>query len=195
MVIHFRQENAIFWYILYYFGGRFFFISSNVLRNIENGFWTQFLLHNSCYLSNDSVFSKNLYVFTHLHLFKWKNSSRCFLWNHMSGTLHIELKWDSELICNIWLSTSLSLVIVWMVFEVYLHFAVYWYNYNFFTNIFFNHLILTSKWDFFRIIFFGFWTTLFQVLFAKDRFNVSLVEVQKHLVSKSSICDNNIWPL
>jgi hypothetical protein len=101
MVIHFRQENAIFGYILYYFGGRFFSISSNVLRNIENGFWTQFLLHNSCYLSNDSVFPKNLYVFTHLHLFEWRISSRCFLWNHMSGTLHIELKWDNELICNI----------------------------------------------------------------------------------------------
>jgi hypothetical protein len=32
---------------------------------------------------------------------------------------------DNELICNIWLSTLLSLVIDWMVFEVYLHFVVY----------------------------------------------------------------------
>ncbi len=44
---------------------------------------------------------------------------------------------------------SSNLVIVWMVFEVYLHFAIYWYDYNFFINIVFNHLISISKWDFF----------------------------------------------
>jgi hypothetical protein len=133
---------------------------------------------------------------THLRLFEWKTSSKCFLWNHMNGTLHIELKWDNELICNIWLSISSNLVIVWMVFEIYLHFAIYRYDYNFFTNILFNHLISISKWDFFfTILLFGFWTTLFQVLFAKKCFNFSLVEAQIHAISKSSICDNNFWPL
>jgi len=34
-------------------------------------------------------------------------------------------------------------------FEVYLHFVVYWHVYKFSINIFFNHLILISKWDFF----------------------------------------------
>ncbi len=195
-LIHFRQEHVNFWYIFYYFGGNFFFISSSVLRNIENGFWAQILPHNSCYLSNDRAFKKKLYVFTHLSLFEWKTSSKCFLWNHISGILHIELKWDNELIYDIWLSTSSSLIIFWMVFEVYLHFAIYRYDYNFFINIFFNHLILISKWfSFCTILFFEFWPTLFQVLFAKNCFNFSLVEVQKHVVSKSSICDNNLWPL
>jgi hypothetical protein len=47
---------------------------------------------------------------------------------------------------------------------------------------------------FFTILFFGFWTTLFQVLFAKNHFNISLVEVQKHVVLKNNICDNNLGP-
>jgi hypothetical protein len=51
----------------------------------------------------------------------------------------------------IWLSvsSSSSLVILWMVFEIYLPFAVYHDDYNFFINIIFNHLISISKWDFF----------------------------------------------
>jgi hypothetical protein len=60
-------------------------------------------------------------------------------------------------------------VIVWMVFKIYLHFVVYWYDYNFFTNNYFS-LISISKWKFLTILFFGFWTTLFQVLFAKKPF-------------------------
>jgi hypothetical protein len=97
-----------------------------------------------------TIFSTHIYVFTHLCLFEWKTSFICFLWNHMNGILHITMKWDNELICNIWLSTSSSLIIVWMVFEVYLHFAIYHDNYKFFTNIFFNHLISISKWIFFH---------------------------------------------
>jgi hypothetical protein len=128
--------------------GAYFFISFSVLRYTKNGFLTQILQHNSCYLSNDNGFSKNLYVFTHSRLFEWKTSSRY-------GILHIKLKWDNELICNIWLGTSSNFLIVWMVFEIYLHFAKYWYNYKFFINIFFNHLISTSKWDFFYNSFFG----------------------------------------
>jgi hypothetical protein len=152
--------------------GANFFISFSVLKNIKNEFLTQIFQHNSCYLSNDSGFSKNLYVFTHLWLFEWKTSSK-------SGILHIKLKWDNELICNIWLSTSSNLLIVWMILKIYLHFAIYQYNY-----IFFNHLISTSKWDLFYNFFFGFWNTLFQVLFIRKCFNINLVEVQKHVVSK-----------
>jgi hypothetical protein len=144
---------------------------------------TQIFQHNSCYLSNDNGFSKNSYVFTDVCLFEWKNSSRC-------GILHIKLKWDNEFICNIWLNTSSNLLIVWMVFEIYLHFVVYRYNYIFFTNIVFNHLISTSKWDFLTIFFFGFWNILFQILFTKKCFSINLVEVQKHSF-KSSICDNS----
>ncbi len=55
----------------------------------------------------------------------------------------------TKLICNIWLSTSSSLVIAWIIFEVYLHFAIYRYDYNFFIYIIFNHLISISKWDIF----------------------------------------------
>jgi hypothetical protein len=146
--------------------GDFFFISFSVLRNIKNGFLTQILQHNSCYLSNDNGFSKKFYVFTHLYLTEWKTSSRF-------GILHIELKWDNELICNTWLSTSSNLLIVWMIFEIYLHFAICRYNYISFINILFNHLISTSKLDIFTIFFFGFWNTLFQVLFTKNHFNIN----------------------
>jgi hypothetical protein len=55
---------------LHYFGGKFFFISSSMLRNTQNGFLIQNFQHNSCYLSNDNVFSTNFYVFTHLCLFE-----------------------------------------------------------------------------------------------------------------------------
>jgi len=78
-------------------------------------FWHKAPNKTNCYLSNDSVFSTNFYVFTHLRLFEWKTLSKCFSWNHMSGTLHIKLKWGSEFICNIWLNTPSSLVIIWMV--------------------------------------------------------------------------------
>jgi len=105
--------------------------------------------HNFCYFSNDNVFSTNFYVLTHLCLFEWKISFKCFSWNHMNEILHIKLKWDNEIICNIWLSTSWSLVIVWMVFEIYLHFAVYHDDDHFCTNIIFNHLTSISKWIFF----------------------------------------------
>jgi hypothetical protein len=46
----------------------------------------------------------------------------------------------------------------------------------------------------FTILFFGFWTTLLQVLFVKNRFNINLVEVKEHVVFKNSICDNNLLP-
>jgi hypothetical protein len=45
----------------------------------------------------------------------------------------------------------------------------------------------------FSILFFGFWTTLFQVQFIRNPFNIDLVEVQKHIVLKSCICDNKLW--
>jgi hypothetical protein len=102
----------------------------------------------------------------------------------MSKTLDIELKWDNKFICNILLNTSSSLVIIWMVFEVYLHFVVYGYDYKFFINIFFILLISISKWDFFTILFFGFWITSIQILFEKDHFNINFVEVQKHNFKK-----------
>jgi hypothetical protein len=144
-MVHFEHENVSFW-VHVLFQGSFSFISSSILRNTSNGFLHKSLLQNSCYLSIDNVFSTNLYVFTHLCLFEWKISFICFLWNHINGTLHIELKWDNEFTCNIWWNISSSLVIVWMVFEVYLHFVIYHDNYNFLTNIIFNQLISISKW-------------------------------------------------
>ncbi len=70
----------------------------------------------------------------------------------MSETLHIKWRWDNEFICNIWLSTSSSLIIIWMIFEICLHFVIYCDNYFFFINILFNHLMSISKWDFFLTI-------------------------------------------
>ncbi len=137
---------------LYYFGGIFF--------PFHLGFWETLKMdfgHKSSFtilvIFQMIVFFQKTYMYyTNLCLFEWKFSSKCFLWNHMNRTLHIELKWDNELIWNIWLNTSSNLVMFWMVFKVYLHFVVYWYNYNFFINIFFNHLILILKWDFFNNI-------------------------------------------
>jgi hypothetical protein len=70
-------ESTLLWYILnkkmYSFFSTFIiilgakiFISFNILRNTKNGFLTQILQHNSCYLSNDGGFSKKQKnVFTH----------------------------------------------------------------------------------------------------------------------------------
>jgi len=82
----------------------------------------------------------------------------------------------------------------WMIFEVYLHFAVYWYNYNFFINILFNYLISISKWDFFNNLIL--WVLNYSIpsTICKKSFNINLIEVQKHVILKSSICDNNLWP-
>ncbi len=110
------------------------------MRNIKNGFLTQILQHNYCYLSNDSGFSKKL-LCIHTCLFEWKTSSRC-------GILYIELKWDNKLICNIWLNISSNLLIVWVIFE-YICTLQYIGTIFFSSNILFNHLISTSKWDFF----------------------------------------------
>ncbi len=74
-------ESTLQWYILnkkmYSFFSTFctilgvdFFISFNILRNNKKRFLTQILQHNFCYLSNDSGFSKNFYVFTHFCLFE-----------------------------------------------------------------------------------------------------------------------------
>jgi hypothetical protein len=141
-------------------------------------------------------FSKK-YVFTHLHLFEWKTMFRVFCELTWMNFFNMELKQYNQLIFNIWLSTSTSLVIVWMVFGVYLHFVVYWYDYIFFMNIYFNHLISISKQIFlFTILFLGFWTTLFQVQLAKNPFNNKvLVEVQTHEVSKNNFYSNNLWSL
>ncbi len=111
-----------------------------------------------------------------------------------SPCLH-EWKWDNEFICNIWLSTSSSLIIVWMVLEVYLQFAVYCDDYKIFTNILFNHLISISKWDFSL----QYYSLGFELLYSKyhlqkNFFTMNLVEAQKQVILKSNICDNNLWP-
>jgi len=69
-------------------------------------------------------------------------------------------------------------------FWKYLHFAIYWYNYKIFTNKIFNHLISISKWDFFYNFFFGVLKYFVPSNIYKNNFNVNLVEVQKHVVSK-----------
>jgi hypothetical protein len=148
IVVHFEQENVFFFgTFCIILGVDFFSFHLMFLETLKMDFWHKSSLTILIIFQHDSVFSKNFYVFTHLCLFEWKTSSICFLWNQMNGTIDIELKWDNEFICNIWLSTSLSLVIIWMVFKVYFHFVLYWWDYIFFT--FFNHLISISNWDFF----------------------------------------------
>jgi len=137
---------------LYYFGIDFLSFHLTFWETQKMDFW-----HNSYYLSNDNVCSRDFYVFTHLCLFEWKTSSKCFLRIHMNGiTFHIKLKWDNEFICNKWSSISSNLAIIWMVFEIYLHFIIYHDDYNFFTTILFNNLISISKVDFFTIYSLGF---------------------------------------
>jgi hypothetical protein len=96
-------------------------------------------------------FSTTFCVFTvYIFTLVWmKFSSIHFLWNHINGTLHIELEWGNEFICNRWLNTSSSLVIIWIVLKVYLHFVIYSNDYKIFTYIYINHSISISKWDFF----------------------------------------------
>ncbi len=131
----------------------------------------QSLQHNSCYISNDSVCLTKFYVFTHSRLFEWKPSSKCFFVK--SHKWNSSCKFEMGQWTHIRLSTSPSLVVIWKVFIVYLQFAIYHDNSNF-TNKNFNHLISISKWDFFdnQKLFFGFWTMLFQVPFAKNPFNI-----------------------
>jgi hypothetical protein len=102
--------------------GSFSFISSSILKNTSNGF-----LHKA---SNKilvtfqlTMFFQQNYMYSHIYACLNENLIQIFLWNHINGTLHIELKWDNELICNKWLNISSSLVIVWMVFEVYFAFC------------------------------------------------------------------------
>jgi len=66
-----------------------------------------------------------------------------------------------------------------MVFEVYLHFAIYHDDYNFLTNILLNHLILISKkYCFLQSYFMGFELPYSNYHLQKP-FNISLVKVQK----------------
>jgi hypothetical protein len=86
---------------------------------------------------------------SHVCLFEWKISSKWFLWNHKNGTFHMELKWYNQLIFNIWLNISSSFAIIWIILRIYLHFVIYWYMYQFFTNAFFNQLKSIKNYSFF----------------------------------------------
>ncbi len=73
MMIHFGQGNVLFFgYILYYFGANFLSFHLTFWKTYNMNFWHNTSnVHNSYYLSSDSVFSTNFYVFTHLCLFEW----------------------------------------------------------------------------------------------------------------------------
>ncbi len=118
-MVHFKQEKCKFLAHFILFWENFFFISSSVLRNIKMDFGHKSSFTILVIFQMIVFFQKTYMYYTHTCLFEWKNSSNCFLWNHMNRTLHIELKWDNELIRNIWLNTSSNLVIFWMIFEVY----------------------------------------------------------------------------
>ncbi len=103
------------------------------------------------------------------------------------------MKWYNQLIFNIWLNTSTSLVIVWMVFGIYFHFVIYWYNYNCFMNMFFNHLISISK-IFLKIYNLIPWVLNYfiPITVCKKPFNIKvLVEVQTHF--KTNFYSNDLW--
>jgi hypothetical protein len=101
-LIHFGQKNLFFfWYILY-FWGIFFFISSNVLKTHKIKFWCKtfntilVIFQMIMFFQQTCMYSHNYTCFTQLHLFQWKISFRCLLWNCMNETFHIELKWNNE---------------------------------------------------------------------------------------------------
>jgi hypothetical protein len=57
-VVHFEQENVFFWgYILYFFGGRFFFISYNIYKTHKIKFLFQNVLFVTTIFDHHSVFS------------------------------------------------------------------------------------------------------------------------------------------
>jgi hypothetical protein len=135
MAVHLGKKMFFWGLHLYSFGGNFLFISFNILRNTSNGFLTQSFQHNSYYLQMIMFFQQLLCL--HMFMFVWmKNLIQIYFVKSHEWNSSYKLKWDNEFICNIWLSTSSNLVIVWMVFEVYLHFAVYRDDYNFLINIF-----------------------------------------------------------
>jgi hypothetical protein len=79
-----------------------------------------------------------------------------------------------------------------MVFKVYVHFAIYCDDYNFFTNIYFNHLISISKWDFFYNLILWVLNYLIPSTIAKNPININLIKIQSHIISKNNIFDSNI---
>jgi len=126
MVVHFGQENVlIFNTFCIILGVDFFSFHLDFWKTIKMDF---------CHKSSFTIivifqmivfFQKHLCIHTFMLVWMKNLIHVCFLWNHMNGPFHIELKWDNEFICNIWLNTSLSLVIIWMIFEIYLQFIVY----------------------------------------------------------------------
>jgi hypothetical protein len=101
------KKMYLFKYIFYIILGVFFSF-------ISLGFLTQSLEYNSYHLSEENNFSSRFVFFTHLCSFEWKSSYIYFLWNHMNGTFHMELKWYNQLIFNIWLGISSKLTIIWI---------------------------------------------------------------------------------
>jgi hypothetical protein len=81
-----------------------------------------------------------------------ETSFKYFLWNHRSGTFHRELKWNNQLIFNIWLHT-LSSTIVSMILEIHLYILSYCYKYHILKNIIFNNLISRKNVVFFENLF------------------------------------------
>ncbi len=123
--------------------------------------------HNS-YTFQMIMFFQQTFMYSHIYACLNEKLHPNVFWEFTWMELHhIKLKWDNEL-CNKWSSISSNLVIIWMVFEIYLHFVIYHDDYNFFTIILFNNLILISKVEFFYNLFFGFWTTLLQVWLQKN---------------------------
>jgi hypothetical protein len=47
---------------------------------------------NNCHHSKEHNFSRNLLLFTYLCSFECKTSLTFFLWNHMNGSFHMQLK-------------------------------------------------------------------------------------------------------
>jgi hypothetical protein len=78
-----------------------------------------------------------------------------------------------------------------MVFEVYLHFAIYRYDYNSFINILFNHLISIHNGICFYNLILWVLNYLIPSIICKKLF-ISLIEIQIHAILKNSIRDNNL---
>jgi len=163
-------KNILWWYILgkkmYLFFntlciilGQIFSISSSILKTLTMRIWHKspfiilFIFQMIMFFHQKKNYSHTYtYTYTCLnekpHPYFFVKSYEC------NSSYKIEM--DNEVICNIWLNISLGLVIIWMVFEVYLHFAIYQYNYNFSLISFLSFNINFKKGFFLQSYYFGF---------------------------------------
>jgi hypothetical protein len=73
-----------------------------------------------------------IFFFQHIYVHLNEKLVQIFLWNHMSQTFQLQLKWDNQFIFNIWRSTPSSFAIIWIIFRIYFALCnISWQHINF----------------------------------------------------------------